>query len=315
MNRKQSLHYRGSSRGPAGFTLVELLVVIGIIAVLIGILLPSLSKARKQSRLVQCASNLRQLGIAAQNYSSDNKGLMLPTLVIGKGDPAGPAPNAANQSDEWAWLLVAGGYIPDPNLAPASDPSPKSVCVCPEVRQWCLASNVTPASSMGNYVPNINAADGFDRRVSLIIMPNRILDFGYGINGSVYTVENNATPTSFYTFATQAIAYDGQHSKLRTVSSIHRASNFVFFFDGSEWNLPNGTANGRISGARHGQFDPTNPYSTGLVNVCFVDGHVAACNREDLPDTTQAEFWGTPSQMRVGAPRYYWNDTQLVDDN
>jgi prepilin-type N-terminal cleavage/methylation domain-containing protein/prepilin-type processing-associated H-X9-DG protein len=88
-----SRSHRPAKTSQHAFTLVELLVVIGIIAVLVGILLPTLQKARKSARTVTCQSNVRQLVMGAIQYYTENKYRWSP-YYDGGGTPAStPGPN------------------------------------------------------------------------------------------------------------------------------------------------------------------------------------------------------------------------------
>jgi prepilin-type N-terminal cleavage/methylation domain-containing protein/prepilin-type processing-associated H-X9-DG protein len=74
----------------AGFTLVELLVVIGIIALLVSILLPTLGRARRAAQVTKCLSNIRQLSVAINGYLAENKGT-LPEAYFNNRDGHSPS--------------------------------------------------------------------------------------------------------------------------------------------------------------------------------------------------------------------------------
>lgn len=91
---KQGMANMRLRRNRAGFTLVELLVVISIIALLVSILLPSLKKARDQAKDTLCKANMHQLGLSVQYYVQDSSDhlLWIPGVPIGGGNPYHKAP-------------------------------------------------------------------------------------------------------------------------------------------------------------------------------------------------------------------------------
>lgn len=107
---------RGVTTNNRAFTLVELLIVIGIIALLVAILLPALNQARASARTVACASNVRQVMTAITLYANDNAGL-LPPLVTDPTTYPGIGYN------DWSGVLVANRYLGDGNAltCPADD--------------------------------------------------------------------------------------------------------------------------------------------------------------------------------------------------
>ncbi len=71
----------------------------------------------------------------------------------------------------------------------------------------------------------------------------------------------------------------------KKINQIRRSADTVLFYDGTAWNAYHRPI-ARLTGARHGKFDPKKPGDTGQVNVLFVDGHSATVSRKDLPLTS-----------------------------
>ncbi len=117
-----------SLRQRCGFTLVELLVVIGIIAVLIAILLPALSRARAAAVRVQCMSNHRQVMLGLIQYTNDHKGLIPPVASFVKN------PDGTNGAQNGCWYSMCwlGKYIGN-TVDPATyfTNSNSKIAVCP----------------------------------------------------------------------------------------------------------------------------------------------------------------------------------------
>ncbi len=123
--RGRSKPLKKGPRKNQGFTLIEILVVIAIIAMLMSILLPSLQKAREQSRQVVCGSNLHGIGQAIFLYAADNDDLLIPGDYSVSWIVWGDMPLSYQEVN--LGYLMTSGKLPVPQ-------SDESVFFCPSMR-------------------------------------------------------------------------------------------------------------------------------------------------------------------------------------
>jgi prepilin-type N-terminal cleavage/methylation domain-containing protein/prepilin-type processing-associated H-X9-DG protein len=128
-------------RRPAGFTLIELLVAIGIIALLMGLLLPALVRARDAGRRAKCLSNLRQIGQGMAAYIAEFKG-RTPAQFNNVKDFFDPDV----METQWSYPSL---------LIPYLGPGAKGLYICPSASEmtWNLEEAATPVSAT-NYLGN-----------------------------------------------------------------------------------------------------------------------------------------------------------------
>jgi prepilin-type N-terminal cleavage/methylation domain-containing protein/prepilin-type processing-associated H-X9-DG protein len=126
-----------------GFTLVELLVVIAIVGILIALLLPAIQAARESARSSQCKNNVRQIGIALQNFES-GRGVFPPGYVSQPENPAmGPVdPDFNDAGPGWGWLTFLLPYVEQVSLYKSLDMTRTA---------WDPANAVAVQSTMDTY--------------------------------------------------------------------------------------------------------------------------------------------------------------------
>ena len=260
------------SQKTAGFTLVELLVVIGVISVLISILMPTLAKMRQQARTVECAANLRQLGQAWQMYANTNNGVCVPGRLPTAGAPGGVYSIFASPEYRPRWYELLGEQIQQyANLHPKKIQDDNwtitnPIFLCPAVPDWNNSRNY-PYGYTYQFLGNARPKSG-----------------GAWINYPVKISHINAAHT--------VLAADS----MGTAAGMPRAARTRYYDDGTHdtaawcnkgWCIdpPRLTSSSDYADPQHRQPQARagpDPRHIGKCNVLFCDGRVELLSPQDI---------------------------------
>jgi prepilin-type processing-associated H-X9-DG protein len=273
------------------FTLVELLVVIGIIALLIGVLLPALIGARQRGYDLKCASNVRQLCVALVNYSVEFKGKFPPNIGA-----SGPDVNWWYDADR------IGRFLPKTTQFGTSSVG-GTVFICPndENALRSYGFNVYASSAVDTAYQKPPFAKYFSSNskpaTALFLIGETYSRFtGTTTGGSTGYATGNVVGLSGTSFAS-ATSGQGNYPGKRWIGNLSIDTSSRFGIVPCEFDY----SRHRKRGEGHGT------ESKGRMNIGFADGHVEMIAADDLCDRTtlKSKFRALWSPMDADFQRKY----------